>query len=116
MLKVFSAGTKNLLAKALDLAISNEVEAESIRQRLSRRPLFKLYDAFKAIDKNDHGFITMEDFQEILEDYGIFMSYKDLNLLVDRFKGEDAESDGKISYTDFIKELSPKTLRRSGEI
>ncbi len=97
----------------LNLAINNEVEAESIRQRLFRRPLFNPQDAFRAIDKNDQGFITTDDLQEILDDYGIFISYKDLNLLVQHFKGDDAKNDGRISYTDFIKELSPKSLKIS---
>lgn len=90
--------------------MDNEVQAESIRQRLSRRPLFNLFDAFRALDKDELGYIGIEDLKEILVDYGIFASTKDLSILVERFKGGNT-FDGKISYSDFVKELSPKSIR-----
>ena len=90
--------------------IESEVQAESIRQRLSRRPLFNLFDAFRAIDKYEQGYIALEDLKEILDDYGVFASTKDLTNLIERFKGAN-NFDGKISYSDFVKELSPKSIR-----
>lgn len=92
-----------------DLAIKNEVQAESIRQSLSRRSL-NLYDAFKTIDKFDQGFITIEDFREVLEENGIFATNKDVSLLVERFKGVET-GNGKVSYTEFAREMSPKSYR-----
>lgn len=92
------------------MAIDNEVKAESVRQRLNRRPLFNNLDAFRTIDKYNQGFITHDDLKEILEDNGVFATNKDVSLLVDRFKGNDA-IDGKISYSEFSKEMSPKSNR-----
>jgi Ca2+-binding EF-hand superfamily protein len=107
-MKIFSLETERFFARVLDLAIDNEVKAEAVRQRLSRRPLFNTYDAFKAIDKYNQGFIVLEDLKEILEDNGIFATNKDVDLLVERFKGPDAYN-GKITYSEFSKELSPKS-------
>lgn len=42
--------------------MEGEVEAEALRQKLARRPLFSIHDAFAAIDELDRGFITLEDF------------------------------------------------------
>ena len=94
----------------IGIAIENEVKAESIRQRLARRPLFNLYDAFRAVDRLDQNYIVLDDFKDILDEYGVFASAKDLNNLVERFKGVEGKN-GKISYSDFIRELTPKSAR-----
>src|SRR5689334_10074258 len=98
------------MAKVIELALENEVQAESMRQRLGRRA-YSLGDAFTAIDKFDQGFIIIiEDLKEIMEDNGMYASNKDVDLLVERFKKSDNHN-GKISYTEFIREMSPKSNR-----
>lgn len=94
----------------MNLALENEVQAEAMRQRLSRRPLFNLFDAFKTIDKYDQGFIVLEDLKDILADNGIFATTTDAKLLLDQFTGGDKQTE-KISYSEFVKELSPKSNR-----
>lgn len=97
------------MAKVLELALDFEVQAESVRQKLSRRT-YSLLDAFTAIDKYDQGFILLDDLKELLDENGIFATNKDVNLLVDIFKKNDVHN-GKISYSEFVKELSPKSVR-----
>lgn len=46
----FSLETRLLYKKLLNKIFQSEIEAEYIRQKLSRRPLFSLYDAFLAVD------------------------------------------------------------------
>jgi Ca2+-binding EF-hand superfamily protein len=62
----FTLETRRLYKKLLNKVLQSEVEAEYIRQKLSRRPLFSLYDAFLAIDSQDNGFITLDGFRNIL--------------------------------------------------
>ena len=108
--QIFTRETERLFAKVLNLALDNEVQAEAMRQRLSRRPLFNLFDAFKTIDKYDQGFIVLEDLKDILADNGIFATTTDAKLLLDQFTGGDKQTE-KISYSEFVKELSPKSNR-----
>ena len=42
--------------------MQSEVDAEHLRGKLLKRPLFSIHDAFNAIDSEEKGFITMEDF------------------------------------------------------
>jgi len=106
---IFTRETERIMANVLELALENEVQAESMRQRLSRRS-YSLLDAFTAVDKYDQGFIVLEDLKEILEDNYIFATNKDVDLLVERFKKNDSHN-GKISYSEFARELSPKSSR-----
>lgn len=61
--------------------------------------MFSLHDAFEAIDKDENGFITIDEFKEILNDYGFFVNQIDLKNLVDRF---DQDKDGKVSFGEFV--------------
>jgi len=106
---IFTRETERLMAKVIELALDNEVQAESIRQRLTRR-MYSLLDAFTAVDKYDQGFIVLEDFKEILEDNGIYASSKDVDMLMERFKKSDNHN-GKVSYSEFVREMSPKSNR-----
>jgi len=47
--------------------------------------LFKLDEAFGALDRYESGFITTSEFGRILADYGIYTDNNDLVGLVDRF-------------------------------
>ena len=83
--------------------------SESIRQRLARRPGFSINHAFDAIELRDKGFITVDDFRNILLDWGIFASYSDAAHLVERY---DRNRDGVISYGEFVREIAPQSPRR----
>jgi len=73
---------------------------------LNRRPLFNVYEAFKALDKNEIGSVSIDEFKELLLDHGIYASSKDLLNLVQRF---DKNQDGKVTYSEFVQEITPKS-------
>ena len=90
--------------KLFSLLIENEVKAESLRQKLNRRTFFNVYEAFKALDKNDLGFFSIEEFKTLLLDHGIHAGTKDVANLVSRY---DKNQDGKITYSEFVNEIMP---------
>ncbi|EGR33485.1 hypothetical protein IMG5_051630 [Ichthyophthirius multifiliis] len=102
----FSTETRRIFQKLMNKIFLSEVEAEIIRQQLNIRPLFSVYNAFQAIDNLDSGFITLQNFKQILNDYGIFVCKDDLKSLVKRY---DKNEDFKITYKEFINELMPKS-------
>lgn len=75
-----------------------------MRQRLSGRPFFNLHDAFKSLDFDENGFITKEEMRTLLRNHGFFATETELTSLVDRF---DKNKDGRISYSEFIQEVTP---------
>jgi Ca2+-binding EF-hand superfamily protein len=103
---IFSYDTKKSFGRLLNNIIQNEVNNEALRQKLNRRPLFNVYEAFKALDKNDIGFANLEEFKELLLDHGIYATTKDLANLVQRY---DKNQDGKVTYSDFVQEITPKS-------
>ena len=44
--------------KVYRLVLNAETEAEYLRQKLSKRRLFSVHDAFKALDSTEKGYIT----------------------------------------------------------
>jgi len=73
---------------------------------LNRRPLFNVYEAFKALDKNDIGSFSIDEFKELLLDHGIYATSNDLLNLVHRY---DKNQDGKVTYSEFVSEITPKS-------
>jgi len=103
---VFTGYTVDLFRRVLKKSIENEYHSEKVRQRLSRRPLFDAFDAFEALDKFKIGFITKPEFKELLADHGFYATQKELDSLMNRY---DKNEDGKVSYTDFVREITPKS-------
>jgi Ca2+-binding EF-hand superfamily protein len=68
--------------------------AERTRQRLTKRPGFNVYDAFDACDSDADGKISTSEIQRLIESRGFYVSYKDVQGLVDKF---DKDRDGRIS-------------------
>ena len=91
------------------MLIQNEAIIENIRQRLNRRPFFDVYDAFRALDRNENGYLTPEEFKDILLDHGIISSPQELLNLLNRF---DRDRDGKVSYDDFANEIIPNSPKK----
>lgn len=106
---IFTRETINKFISVIRLHIENETIAESIRQKLDRRPRFNLYEAFRAVDKDQNGYITLDEFSAILTCHGFFASSKDLQSLMERY---DRDRDGRVSYSEFVSEVTPKSPRK----
>jgi Ca2+-binding EF-hand superfamily protein len=98
-----------LLRKVLNASVNNEVYSEEVRQKLAKRPLFDCYDAFKALDKDNNGYISINEFRDLLAEHGQFPANKDLLNLMKRY---DKNHDGKVSYSEFVQELTPKSPQK----
>jgi len=107
--RVFTSETTYRITRAMQISLESESVAESIRQKLDRRPLFSLLDAFQSVDRDRNGYITMDEFQSVLQDHGIFASKKDVESLMDRY---DKDRDGRVSYSEFLNEVTPKSPRK----
>lgn len=105
----FTSYTRELLFKTIRVHLSVEASAENLRRRLIRRPGFNASDAFTAVDQDRDGFITRDEFRGILREYGIFATETEIVWLVDRY---DRNKDGRISYTEFVEEILPKSPSR----
>lgn len=108
-MKAFSGSTLDLLLYTLKGILESEGVIERLRQKLSSMPDLSVYQAFNYIDKDRDGFITIHELQSILETYGLFPSPKDLQVLMYKY---DKNKDGRVSYTEFLEELTPKSPNR----
>ncbi len=81
-----------------------EQQSEIIRERLTSRPSFSVFDAFKAVDTNNDGKITADELASTLEKSGFQVTYSEIKALVERY---DKSGDGAISYLEFSDEIRP---------
>lgn len=107
--KLFARDTLNVFLNTFRLVLDAEITAERIRQRISNLPGFSLYQAFIALDKDKNGFITMNEFQSVLQSQGIIVNGKDLQGLMEKY---DKNKDGRVSYSEFVDEVTPKSPQR----
>lgn len=107
--RVFNAITSDRFIECIRLFLEVEGMAEALRQRMSRRASFSLYDAFLAVDRDRNGYITIDEFQDILRTNGIYADIKDLESLMELY---DRNKDGRVSYSEFVQEVTPKSPRR----
>lgn len=105
----FSSYTRELLFKTLRVHFSVEASAENLRRRLLRRPGFSASDAFAAVDQDRNGFITRDEFRGILREYGFYQTETEIAWLLERY---DRDRDGRISYSEFVEEILPKSPSR----
>lgn len=61
--------------------------------------------AFQYCDKNGDNMLNSEDIRSMLADHGFFATERELNSIMRKY---DKDMDSKISYAEFIEELSPK--------
>jgi Ca2+-binding EF-hand superfamily protein len=102
---VFSPETQALVRKAVGLHIEVEVSVEALRQRLTDDPDFDPRVAFGELDLDHNGYVTYRVLKEALQNRGMYPTERELISLFDRY---DRDSDGRISYADFIQEVSPR--------
>jgi Ca2+-binding EF-hand superfamily protein len=89
---------------------SIEESAELLRQKLARRPSFSAHEAFSHCDRSKNGYLTSEEFRKLLAENQVFVTDSELESLVARY---DHNSDGRISYSEFVQELAPKHPQKS---
>ncbi len=68
--------------------------------------MFNNSDAFTAFDNANKNFITEEDFSSLLARHRFFATNKELSTIMDRF---DKNKDGRVTYSEFVKEMTPKS-------
>lgn len=105
----FSLETFDRLNRVFRLLLETEMSAERVRQRLSSLPRFNYMDAFQTLDKSGDGYITSDEFQEVLRQSGFRANRSDLQSLMERY---DKNKDGRVSYSEFVAEVSPKSPRK----
>jgi Ca2+-binding EF-hand superfamily protein len=101
--------TRDQFIRTFKVHFSCEEAGELLRKRLQRRPNFNIHDAFTAIDTDKNGYLTRDEFKGLLKDYGFFATETEITCLMDRY---DKNRDGRISYSEFIDEIMPKSPSR----
>ena len=101
-----SKETVGILGNAWALIVECEVLAERHRQRLARQEDFNSFSTFNALDKDHNGYITSMEFAEMLKQFSVPFNLKDLQSIMQKF---DKNNDGRVSYSEFIEELTPKS-------
>ena len=102
----FLRETRDLFLSTFRTHFVVEESAELLRKRLGRRPNFSVHDAFQTVDKDGNGYLTRREFGLILAENGIYPSESELVQLLDRY---DRNKDGRISYSEFMEEMLPKS-------
>lgn len=105
----FTRETRDLFLKTWRVHLSVEESAEFLRKRLGRRPRFSAHDAFSAVDADKNGYLTRDEFGDILKEYGFYATQEEITWLLDRY---DRNRDGRISYSEFLDEILPKSPSR----
>jgi Ca2+-binding EF-hand superfamily protein len=107
---VFSLETQALMRKAIALHLQVESSAEAIRQHLVNRPSFSPSEAFAELDIDQNGYVTLDELRLALQSCGKYPTERDLLSLLSRY---DRDHDGRVSYSDFIQEVTPKAHLRA---
>jgi Ca2+-binding EF-hand superfamily protein len=107
--RVFSFETETKMQDLLRLHLRAESMAESLRQRLSSTHEFSLHRAFNDLDIDRNGYITLNEFESMLRHHGFPATTQDLQLLLERY---DKNGDGRVSYGEFVQEVTPQSPRK----
>jgi hypothetical protein len=83
---------------------AHETTFESMRQRLALHPSFTLLNAFKHLDQQGNGFITIGEVRRCMTDAGYFCTPEELECCIRLF---DTNGDGRVSYAEFISKMMP---------
>ena len=89
-----------MLQKLFKLILQNEITIEKIRLSLKRRPSFDVISAFKTLEKDDKGFVTLFEFQEIMKEHGFESRSNELTNFIKRF---DKDTNGKVTLNEFAE-------------
>ena len=65
--------------------------------------------AFSDLDLDKSGFITMNEFESMLQHHGLPVTQADLQSLMERY---DKNGDGRVSYGEFVQEVTPQSPKK----
>ncbi len=82
-----------------------ERQGEDLRQRVYSQESFSVKEAFVACDRDGNGLITLDEFRALLGDYKVYVSEKELAMLLERY---DRNKQMGVSFSAFVEELTPK--------
>ena len=102
--KFFEGSTRELLKKFLRGFVECEVSIELVRQRIVNKTNLKIDTCFSQVDKQDKGYITLDDLRTFLKATNMYPSEKCMRLFFQRL---DKNEDNVLSYDEFITGLSP---------
>lgn len=98
---LLSRETRGKLGETLRVLLDLEGQAEALRRRVG----FSVKEAFVACDRDGNGVITADEFRALLGEFQVFVSEKELALLVERY---DRHKQLGVSFSAFVEELTPK--------
>merc|ERR1712196_510343 len=89
-----------------EAVIRNEYIADEFVQsgQVAEDEMAELLEAFHYYDKNNTGTIDKDEIQEVFRCVGVYMSDKELRLLMEEFADFDAENEGgHLGFKQFIQ-------------
>uniref|UniRef100_A0A7S1P2V4 EF-hand domain-containing protein n=1 Tax=Vitrella brassicaformis TaxID=1169539 RepID=A0A7S1P2V4_9ALVE len=101
----FALDTRALIGQTFRQLMQAEMTAESHRSSLRGIDLF---EAFKAIDADQDGYLTIDELRNALRNYGVAVTERDLLALINRL---DKSKNGRVSYGDFVSEFGASSSR-----
>lgn len=101
-----SLQTQYKLADLLKAVAEGEKQVEIVRQVLAEKAAFEPYTAFKRIDRNSNSYITVYELVDFLRENDVAVLQNDVYSL---FKEYDTNRDDRLSYTEFLNIVLPKT-------
>ena len=115
-LSCFDSETLDLFASVWHALVKLERATESIRRKLVGRPAFDLEQAFKSLDSDSDGFITVKDVSalrsdsvqiaDMMAEYGLqSVAAADIELLVRRLLKGSPE--GRVDLRNFRQSMTP---------
>ena len=100
----FEGETRNTLKRFIRALCECEISVELIRQKISNKLQIRPEAAFRAVDKEDKGYLTVEDLREFIKSQNMYPIIKNLALVFERFNKSE---DGAITYEEFVAGITP---------
>lgn len=84
---------------------------EQLRQKLALHQSYTLVHAFEFIDKDNSGFITIDELAAAMANAGYPLATHELAAIMRLF---DKDHDGRVSYAEFVSKMMPSDATYSG--
>lgn len=100
----FEGETRNTLKRFIRALCECEISVELIRQKISNKLQIRAESAFNAVDKDQKGYLTINDLREFIKSQNMYPIEKNLGLLFERFNKSE---DGSIIFEEFVAGITP---------